>query len=133
MNIKELLRQADKLGRNYDAIFLLLRDASYEILNGRGVFPLKTEDIVKYLNYAIGTAAEASDYGHVGTLTDEQDKLMDEIARVGWRIIEKYDIQDPRMKSWYLTLNIMQETDPDKLSKMRKKLDELDDQVLAMD
>ena len=28
MNIQELLRQVDKLGRNYDAIFLLLRDAS---------------------------------------------------------------------------------------------------------
>ena len=132
MNIKELLRQADKLGRNYDAIFLLLHDASYEILKERKV-SLTSADVEEYLDYSMSIASLASDYLRAGVLTEYQGKLMDVIVKNGWKMIVKYNVQDLHIKMRYLRSMIVRETDPDKLSKMRKEKHELALKIAAMD
>ncbi len=123
MDIQKLILESRKLNRDYDKRLSILRDASYDILNGNQL-PYSEKDLKAFLLHVYTVESEAEDAYRM-VMTNEQGAIADEMNKVCYQIIKKYGVDNLRLKSSFTRLVAYAETDPEKTAELEEELTKL--------
>ena len=128
MDIQKLILESRKLNRDYDKRLSILRDASYDILNGNQ-FPYSEKDLKAFLLHVYTVESEAEDAYRM-VMTHEQRIISNEMNKVCYQIIKKYGVKDLELRLSFTRLVEYAETDPEKAAELEKEGDALDDEII---
>lgn len=128
MDIQKLILESRKLNRDYDKRLSILRDASYDILNGNQL-PYSEKDLKAFLLHVYTVESEAEDAYRM-VMTHEQRIISNEMNKVCYQIIKKYGVKDLELRLSFTRLVEYAETDPEKAAELEKEGDALDDEII---
>ena len=128
MDIQKLILESRKLNRDYDKRLSILRDASYDILNGNQL-PYSEKDLKVFLLHVYTVESEAEDAYRM-VMTHEQRIISNEMNKVCYQIIKKYGVKDLELRLSFTRLVEYAETDPEKAAELEKEGDSLDDEII---
>ena len=128
MDIQKLILESRKLNRDYDKRLSILRDASYDILNGDQL-PYSEKDLKAFLLHVYTVESEAEDAYRM-VMTHEQRIISNEMNKVCYQIIKKYGVKDLELRLSFTRLVEYAETDPEKAAELEKEGDALDDEII---
>ena len=128
MDIQKLILESRKLNRDYDKRLSILRDASYDILNGNQL-PYSEKDLKAFLLHVYTVESEAEDTYRM-VMTHEQRIISNEMNKVCYQIIKKYGVKDLELRLSFTRLVEYAETDPEKAAELEKEGDALDDEII---
>lgn len=128
MDIQKLILESRKLNRDYDKRLSILRDASYDILNGNQL-PYSEKDLKAFLLHVYTVESEAEDAYRM-VMTHEQRIISNEMNKVCYQIIKKYGVKDLELRADFTRLVAYAETDPEKAAELEKEGDALDDEII---
>ena len=128
MDIQKLILESRKLNRDYDKMLSILRDASYDILNGNQL-PYSEKDLKAFLLHVYTVESEAEDAYRM-VMTHEQRIISNEMNKVCYQIIKKYGVKDLELRLSFTRLVEYAETDPEKAAELEKEGDALDDEII---
>ena len=128
MDIQKLILESRKLNRDYDKRLSILRDASYDILNGNQL-PYSEKDFKAFLLHVYTVESEAEDAYRM-VMTHEQRIISNEMNKVCYQIIKKYGVKDLELRLSFTRLVEYAETDPEKAAELEKEGDALDDEII---
>ena len=128
MDIQKLILESRKLNRDYDKRLSILRDASYDILNGNQL-PYSEKDLKAFLLHVYTVESEAEDAYRM-VMTHEQRIISNEMNKVCDQIIKKYGVKDLELRLSFTRLVEYAETDPEKAAELEKEGDALDDEII---
>ena len=123
MDIQKLILESRKLNRDYDKRLSILRDASYDILNGNQL-PYSEKDLKAFLLHVYTVESEAEDAYRM-VMTHEQRIISNEMNKVCYQIIKKYGVDNLRLKSSFTRLVAYAETDSEKAAELEEELTKL--------
>lgn len=123
MDIQKLILESRKLNRDYDKRLSILRDASYDILNGNQL-PYSEKDLKAFLLHVYTVESEAEDAYRM-VMTNEQGAIADEMNKVCYQIIKKYGVKDLELRADFTRLVAYAETDPEKTAELEEELTKL--------
>ena len=123
MDIQKLILESRKLNRDYDKRLSILRDASYDILNGDQL-PYSEKDLKAFLLHVYTVESEAEDAYRM-VMTNEQGAIADEMNKVCYQIIKKYGVKDLELRADFTRLVAYAETDPEKAAELEEELTKL--------
>ncbi len=123
MDIQKLILESRKLNRDYDKRLSILRDASYDILNGNQL-PYSEKDLKAFLLHVYTVESEAEDAYRM-VMTNEQGAIADEMNKVCYQIIKKYGVKDLELRADFTRLVAYAETDPEKAAELEEELTKL--------
>ena len=123
MDIQKLILESRKLNRDYDKRLSILRDASYDILNGNQL-PYSEKDLKAFLLHLYTVESEAEDAYRM-VMTNEQGAIADEMNKVCYQIIKKYGVKDLELRADFTRLVAYAETDPEKTAELEEELTKL--------
>ena len=123
MDIQKLILESRKLNRDYDKRLSILRDASYDILNGNQL-PYSEKDLKAFLLHVYTVESEAEDAYRM-VMTHEQRIISNEMNKVCYQIIKKYGVKDLELRADFTRLVAYAETDPEKAAELEEELTKL--------
>lgn len=123
MDIQKLILESRKLNRDYDKRLSILRDASYDILNGNQL-PYSEKDLKAFLLHVYTVESEAEDAYRM-VMTNEQGAIADEMNKVCYQIIKKYGVKDLELRADFTRLVAYAETDSEKAAELEEELTKL--------
>ena len=123
MDIQKLILESRKLNRDYDKRLSILRDASYDILNGNQL-PYSEKVLKAFLLHVYTVESEAEDAYRM-VMTNEQGAIADEMNKVCYQIIKKYGVKDLELRADFTRLVAYAETDPEKAAELEEELTKL--------
>jgi len=123
MDIQKLILESRKLNRDYDKRLSILRDASYDILNGNQL-PYSEKDLKAFLLHVYTVESEAEDAYRM-VMTHEQRIISNEMNKVCYQIIKKYGVKDLELRLSFTRLVEYAETDPEKAAELEEELTKL--------
>ena len=123
MDIQKLILESRKLNRDYDKRLSILRDASYDILNGNQL-PYSEKDLKAFLLHVYTVESEAEDAYRM-VMTNEQGAIADEMNKVCYQIIKKYGVKDLELRADFTRLVAYAETAPEKAAELEEELTKL--------
>ena len=119
MDIQKLILESRKLNRDYDKRLSILRDASYDILNGNQL-PYSEKDLKAFLLHVYTVESEAEDAYRM-VMTNEQGAIADEMNKVCYQIIKKYGVKDLELRADFTRLVAYAETDSEKAAELEEE------------